>query len=250
MKKLSCVICTNEKSIEEKIASKLQSFECFDIIEIPKSQSELVGKLSQVKTDVLFIQTEGMPFDTIEAIKMIQKPLFTIAITQHFHNVHKLLYNGFNDYLPNNIDSESFCKVISKIIHIILCTNKSGNDMVAESRKIKDYNIPPKTKPYTFIKYKKASSKINFEEILFIKNVGNYLRIETDNGKIMYHNTTLKKFLSILPENLFTRINKSIIINYEKIDRFEKNTVYMKNMPFTVSRIYANNLKDLIKKSC
>ncbi|MBQ4433781.1 MAG: LytTR family transcriptional regulator DNA-binding domain-containing protein, partial [Bacteroidales bacterium] len=44
------------------------------------------------------------------------------------------------------------------------------------------------------------------------------------------------------------RINKSIIVNYAKIEKFEHNTIYIKNLSFPVSRAYTNNIKDMFRQ--
>ena len=106
----------------------------------------------------------------------------------------------------------------------------------------------PKMRNHTFVRYKRSKIKVVFDDILFIKNTGNCLRIEKANRKIIYHNSTMKQFQDILPPENFIRINKSIIVNYNRIERYEKGVIYIKNQAFKVSRIYAARVKDMLKR--
>ena len=82
---------------------------------------------------------------------------------------------------------------------------------------------------------------------MYIEGQGDYLLIVTTKGKIM----TLQNFSSlqkILPYPDFVRVHKSYIISFNKIEKVEKNRVYIKEKIIPVSDTYKNEFFNLIKE--
>lgn len=249
MKLLSCVIFVMDKAIEEKIIQRLRAFDSIEISEIIKTHVGLVEKLNQKKPDLLFINLNREEIYFPNLVKLIQKPPFIIAITDEQSKMKELLDQGIFDFLESKIEMEELCRKISKIWHIYNCLFPQKDPQVNEA--VPAYygsRNHPKLRNHTFVRYKKMNIKVVFDDILFIRNTGNCLRIENHNNKVIYHNSTLKQFLAILPQENFIRINKSIVVNYNRIERYEKNIIYMKKNAFKVSRIYAARLKDMLKR--
>src|SRR5574344_731469 len=249
MKKLNCILFIQDNILEEKILHRIHSFDSIEVIDIIKYAIEFVEKLNRIRPDLLFIDVDMVYIQPFEIIKLIPKPPFTFAITSRKEIVRDLIDNGFFDYINPKAEVDFFCKKMSKLLNITHYLWNQPNIHVSEPpNSYKGSKLGIKLKNYTFIKYKKTNMKLIFDDIMYIKNTGNCLRIESCSGKIYYHNSTLKRFLATLPNDKFVRINKSIIVNYHRIEKFEKNVVYLKNQPFNVSRIYTMNLKDMFRR--
>lgn len=248
MKILSCMLFMMDKTIEEKLIKHIRAFDSIEINEIIKSRVGLIEKLNRKKPDLLFINLDNEEIDFSNIVKLIQKPPFIIGVTGNKKHLQERLDQGIFDFLDNKVEMEDICRKISKIWHIYHCLFPPKDPQANEAMPQYYAKSQPKLKNHTFVRYKKMNTKVVFDDILFIKNTGNSLRIENYNNKVFYHNSTLKQFLSILPQENFIRINKSIVVNYNRIDHYEKNTIYIKNYSFKVSRIYAARLKDMLKR--
>lgn len=247
MKILESIITVNDKNLENKLIDLLHQFDTVKITDVIKNKIELIEKMSITKPDILFIYLDTNEWDINDLINQFQRPPFIIGITSKVYNALSLLENGLFDILTPKLDGEKFYKKIVKILRIVRHFT-IDNQGVAESkshyRGSRNVGIP--SKEYIFVKYKKANTKLNFDDILCVNNTGNSLRIELTNGKICYHTSTLKKFYSLLPNDKFLRINKSTVINVEKIDNLTKGEVFIKKHRFKVSRIYSKALKDTL----
>ncbi|MEG2069990.1 MAG: LytTR family transcriptional regulator DNA-binding domain-containing protein, partial [Bacteroidales bacterium] len=156
----------------------------------------------------------------------------------------------FFDIICQHIQEINFCNIMSKIIKIANVYNVQQEIIPIAAESVVPYNRPNEAiRPddHIFIKFNKSSIKVKYDEILYIKNAGNTLKIETTTGKPFYYRSTLKKFYESLPTHTFTRINKSIVVNYTKIDKYKNQTVYIQNETFKVSRIYSVRLKELLR---
>ena len=103
------------------------------------------------------------------------------------------------------------------------------------------------TENFAFIKSDKKYIKINFNEIIVIKGLGNYVEIITiDNKKHIYYKT-LKDLIEKLP-NEFMRVHNSYIVNLVNIDSFEDNHIISKGIKISVAKSYRECLNETINK--
>lgn len=79
-----------------------------------------------------------------------------------------------------------------------------------------------------FVKSKSSLKRIKFGDILCFESERNYVTIFLEGEKHIIRKTLLS-LLEILPNN-FVRINRSIIVNVEKIDRIVGNRVFIRGL--------------------
>nr|WP_321412621.1 LytTR family DNA-binding domain-containing protein [uncultured Allomuricauda sp.] len=79
-----------------------------------------------------------------------------------------------------------------------------------------------------FVKSKSSLKRVKFEDILCFESERNYITIFLEGEKYVIRRT-LQSLMEILPDN-FVRINRSIIVNLEKIDKIVGNRVFIRGM--------------------
>ena len=249
MRVLNCMIFMMDNTIEEKLIQRIRAFDSIEIGEIVKTSVGLIEKLNRKKPDILFINLDKAEIGFTNIIKLIQKPPFIIGVTDNKKQIKEGLDLGIFDFLNSKVEIEEVCRKVSKIWHIYNCILSQSELQANEAKTVYSAGkSQTKLKKHTFVRYKKMNFKVVFDDILFIKNTGNCLRIENYNSSVLYHNSTLKQFLAILPPENFIRINKSIVVNFNRIERYEKNTIFVKNHSFKISRVFAARLKELLKR--
>jgi len=246
MKKLSCAIFTKNLSLENNLVEMIALFKFIEILDIFRDRITVIEKLNELNPDLLYIDIDDDSASSIELLGLINKPPFIIGITDTYDDIHFLLDGGFYDFLfSKDFQMDYFCRKMSKVIKLVNALSPKETPQTVQEP-LSYYNSPKHTekqKEHLFVKYQKVSVKVRFDDILFVRNVGNALKIITNNGNAVYHNCTLKKFLAVLPENYFVRINNSTIINTSKIEKYQKNSLSIKEEYFPVSRIYAEEIK-------
>ncbi len=94
-----------------------------------------------------------------------------------------------------------------------------------------------RTQDYFFVKSDYKIVKINFAEVIFIEGMREYVRIHTENHKVMTL-LSMQKMEEMLPSSMFARIHRSHIVNLSKIKEIQGNTVYLGNQQLPVSKSY------------
>ena len=102
---------------------------------------------------------------------------------------------------------------------------------------------------YMFINGNKkiGSIKIYFHEIIFINSVSNVIRVNLENGVIKYVHTTLKNFQKKLPANKFLKINRSIVVNIDKVIKVNRKNITVNNETFVVSRPFYKKFAEALR---
>lgn len=100
---------------------------------------------------------------------------------------------------------------------------------------------------FAFIKSNKKLIKLRFDEVVFIKGLGNYAEIAMSGGEKYVYYRSLKELINTLPEE-FMRIHNSYIVNLTHVDSFEDNHITLKNLKIRVPKSYKDCVDSAIAK--
>jgi len=100
------------------------------------------------------------------------------------------------------------------------------------------------------LEYKKNTELVSLKNIHYIEAESEYSNVYTSDGKKILVRKLLKEWHAILPEEIFTRVHRSSIVNLEAIEKFEKGfnnsfIIKVKNIDKTiiVSQRYSSILR-------
>ncbi len=114
------------------------------------------------------------------------------------------------DYILKPISYSRFYKAVEKVEE----NQKSKEDKKTLSRDNEEM----------FIKQNSAFIRLNYNDILYIEALENYVIVTTYSDKFTIH-FTMKAILEKLPQNRFKRIHRSFIVNISRIKEIEDNCV-------------------------
>jgi two-component system LytT family response regulator len=102
-----------------------------------------------------------------------------------------------------------------------------------------------------FVTVGQAPRFVKLSSIVCILAEGDYSRLVGPTGSMGLVLKSMKEWEALLPEKYFCRIQRSVIINCERVERFEpwfnsSYQVYLQNVPqpFTMSRRLAKQFRD------
>ncbi len=98
---------------------------------------------------------------------------------------------------------------------------------------------------FTFIKSDRKLIKLNFDDILMIKGLGNYVEIFVKNDKKHVYYKSLKELIDKLPDE-FMRVHHSYIINLKNIVHIEDNHLIIENHKISIAKSYRECLSKSI----
>ena len=154
---------------------------------------------------------------------------------------------GADDYIIKPFLSADFYKAIE-----IRLNKKEKMKQVNNFSKslIEDADAKKHICEHLFVAEGNKPQFLKINEIECIAAFNEYTNIYLNNSKKLVIRKSLREWESVLPNNMFVRIHRSTIINFEFIDRVEKfynrsYLVYLKNIkqPFAISQRYYTKLK-------
>lgn len=200
-----------------------------------------IDALEFVKSNAVDLVFLDIQMDELTGIQMLEtmtdkpKIIFTTAY-------HEYALKGYEldvcDYLLKPISFQRFLQACEKVHQILSSSEKPKSATVkAENNNKQD--------TYFFVKNGNLTQKVNFEEILFVEGMKDYLRIWTKKEKIMTL-LNFKKLEEALPSDSFVRIHKSYLISIDKIESIERNHVIIAGESLAIGETYRREFFKII----
>ena len=96
---------------------------------------------------------------------------------------------------------------------------------------------------YLFVKSERRYFKVNFEDILFIEGLKDYVILQLTDQRVITK-MSLKAIHEQLPRHTFFRINKSYIVNTLHINSFDNNDVFIRTHEIAIGNSYREEFFD------
>jgi DNA-binding LytR/AlgR family response regulator len=194
---------------------------------------EAFSMLNKYPIDVIFLDINMPEISGMDFLKMLKDPpriIFTTAYTQYAAESYN--FNAV-DYLLKPITFERFMKAVNKLHH-----SPASN---ADSSGTNDSDI-------LFVQSEGKMIKIVLSELYIIEGYKNYIRLWTDGGKIVVHNT-MKKFEEYLErDQRFLRIHKSYIINTAFVSEINGGYLKVKEEVVPIGNTYRDVVLNKFEK--
>jgi two-component system, LytTR family, response regulator len=223
---INCIVIDDEPLAISKLESFIEKIPELKLSRAFSSAVEAIGWLKQNKTDLIFLDIQMAQLTGIEFLE-VTDPLSKVIITTAYD---KYAIKGFElnvtDYLLKPFSFQRFVLAVSKVIEHF--SEKSME------------NISSGNNSFMFVKTEYRLERVDFERILYIEGMKDYLRIVCEDKKIM----TLQNFANIedmLPSKGFCRVHKSFIVAIDKIESIERGVIKIGGQRIPVSNTYKEN---------
>jgi len=192
--------------------------------------------------DLMFLDIQMPQLTGIDFLRTLSNPPLVIFTTAYPNYAVEGFELNALDYLLKPISLERFIKATNKAIDQI--NLQKGSNTVAEA---------PKDGPdYFFVKADKKLIKINYEDIVYIEGLKDYVIIRMENSRVITLQT-MKSLESKLPAGQFKRIHRSYIVGVNQIKAIVGNMVEIiekgqaKHLP--IGKNYREELLAIINKN-
>ncbi|MDA9035914.1 LytTR family DNA-binding domain-containing protein [Flavobacteriaceae bacterium] len=199
-----------------------QTLKRFDNLKLMAEFSDAVNAsefLNYNEIDFAIISSDLPVYDGFEFSDQLKQKIEIVMLTKNPQDAIKAFEEGFVDCLQKPVSHERFKKTVDKLVKRITPVNLS--------EKKEDYFI--------HFKCNLKSEKVLVNNIKWIEAMGDYVKIVTQNKSYVVL-SSMKAFISRLPENQFVRIHKSYIVNLKKVINHDSNKVFMDGKLLPLSR--------------
>ncbi|MCC8172338.1 MAG: LytTR family DNA-binding domain-containing protein [Parabacteroides sp.] len=195
------------------------------------------GFMENNRVDLVFLDIQMPGINGIEFAKQISATTLIIFTTAFAEFAVDSYEADAIDYLLKPIKPERLKKAAEKALsyHKILLSEKDKS------------HVEQVESNFIFIKADRRYFKVNFEDILFIEALKDYVIIQTLKQRLITR-LSLKAIYGMLPATTFLKPNRSYIINKERIDSFSNNDVFIDKYEIAISNAYRDSLFEVLMK--
>jgi DNA-binding LytR/AlgR family response regulator len=224
---MNCIIVDDEPLARKAIQKLVNATENLESIASFNGADATREFLAKNNVDLVFLDIQMPGVNGIEFARTISKKTL-VVFTTAFHEFASESYEvDAIDYLIKPIKLERFHKAVekaktySKIFH----TDHTSS------------NIETITDDHIFVRADRRMFKVHFSDILYIEGLKDYVIIYIENQKVVTL-MNIKTIHDLLPKSFFVRVSKSYIINVNKLDSVDNNTVYIGKTEIPIGNIY------------
>ncbi len=197
--------------------------------------------LKKHDVDLVFLDIQMPQLTGIDFVKTLSKPPMVVFTTAYANYALQGFELNALDYLLKPISFERFLKAVNKAI-------EQAELMERESQLLRSFE----SGEFFFVKADKKLVKVNFDDVLYIEGLKDYVIISQVQGRIVTLQT-MKSLEEKLPPGRFRRIHRSYIVALDKIAAIDGNVVEVmekgKPKQLPIGKNYRDELFELIEKN-
>lgn len=228
---IRCLVIDDEPLARQLLTGYISQVDALTLVASCESAMEAFGILHQQEVDLLFLDIRMPGITGLNFIKSLKNPpavIFTTAYHEHAVEAFEL---EAVDYLLKPITLERFIKAVQKLM-----PKKEVASLAKE---------PPV--PYIFIKVDRKLIKLNYDDILYIEALGDYVKfITSENTFVSYIKVSVLE--KLLPAHKFLRIHRSYIVSQQKISYLEGNFLKINEIELPIGQTFKDELYEKLNR--
>jgi two-component system LytT family response regulator len=234
--KLRSLIVEDEPLARNLLVEYVKKVSTLELIQTSSNPLQAIEVLRTQPVDLMFLDIQMPEITGISLLKTLQKKPLVILTTAYSEYALESYELDVVDYLLKPVTFDRFLRAVDKASH--------------------RFSAPPSTEKaataprqsFVFVKDGTRLIKINFDDILYVEGLKDYVTIVTRTGKIVSLQR-LKTLETQLPAETFIRVHHSYIISMKAIDSIHKGEVRIGNNAIPISDSYKKALKEFIERN-
>jgi len=228
--KIKCILVDDEPMARTILESYIAKIESIELVKSCKNGTEAFAVIHSENIDLIFLDINMPEISGLTLAKSISNQTKVIFITAY----REYAIDGFDlkavDYLLKPISFERFLQAVQKYMDVNSIKNAEPTEKSSEEKN-----------DFIFVRSDRKMVKINFDDILFIESLSDYIKIHTSD-KIIVTRETITNVEEKLPNSNFLRTHRSYIISINKIDSYTNEFIEINKNALPISRSYKENV--------
>jgi DNA-binding LytR/AlgR family response regulator len=215
---ITCLIVDDEQGAIDILRTFVGKTPFLSLVGSTTNPLEALGMLQSQPVDLVFLDIHMPQLSGLDFLRLLKGKTKVILTTAYSEFAVESFELEALDYLLKPIAFERFLKAAQKAL----------NSSLEPSPR---WQPEEKADDYIFVKTesKGKMSKINFQDILYVEGLKNYVSINTATESIVTL-LNIKDLEERLPARQFMRVHKSYIVSLDKICALDGNQILFKNM--------------------
>lgn len=227
---INSIVVDDEPIAREILSNHLKKIDAIQLIGTCKNAIEAFNLINSKKVDLVFLDINMPEISGLSFARSINKNIRIIFTTAY----REYAVDGFDlkavDYLLKPISFERLLQAIHKYKNEQMPVHPT-----------KDQHISMEKSDFIFVRSDRKMIKIDFEEVLYIESLADYVKICLTDKTIVTRET-ISNLEVKLPQNDFLRVHRSFIIAINKIESFTHEFIEIGKKAIPISRSYKNDV--------
>ncbi|QJD79435.1 LytR/AlgR family response regulator transcription factor [Spirosoma rhododendri] len=215
--KQRCIIVDDEIMARKSLQRLCEQHESLELLNVFENAEAALEYLTTEAVDLIWLDVE-MPglsgFGLLENLTAMPQVVMTTTKTEYAFNAFQY---QVTDYLQKPITMPRFKLAVEKVLE--LASKKTSAS--PERQEI-------------YIKTEGRYIRLPYTDILYVENVGDYVKINTKTQSHVVHTTM--KYLEEKLGSAFLRVHRSFIVHLDRIVDIEENNLVIANKVIPISR--------------
>jgi DNA-binding LytR/AlgR family response regulator len=215
--KQQCIIVDDEVMARKSLQRLCEQNESLELLKTFENAEDALAFLTTESVDLIWLDVE-MPglsgFDLLENLTAMPQVVMTTTKTEYAFNAFQY---QVTDYLQKPITMPRFNMAVGKVLE--LASRKTSAS--PERQEI-------------YIKTEGRYIRLPYSDIMYVENVGDYVKIVTKTQAHVVHATM--KYLEEKLGSAFLRVHRSFIVHLDRIVDIEENNLVVANKVIPISR--------------
>jgi DNA-binding LytR/AlgR family response regulator len=237
---IRCIAIDDETLALDLIEDNIRKVPFLELVKKCKSAFEALEPLQNEKIDILFLDIQMPDITGIQFLKSLKNKPLVIFTTAY----EKYALEGFDldviDYLLKPFSFDRFLKAVNKAKDYLRLNEKTTlHENGTDTRS---------TAGYIFVKADYKLVKIDFNDILYIEGLKDYIKIYSGEKPVLTL-LSMKSLEEKLPVSDFVRVHRSYIVAVKKIQFIQRNFIHIGNKEIPISDNYKEQLFNIINRN-
>lgn len=228
MQKIKTLLVDDEYLALNLLENFIQKVPELEVIDKVKTPMKALDILSQQPVDLLFLDIQMPVLSGNQLLRTLKTPPLTIFTTAYADHAIEAFDLNAIDYLLKPFSFERFLQSVQKAKEQL----QLKNAWVAPEPNLV---LPKSSHDYFSVKVDGKLVKIQFEDILYIEGLKEYVRIVCEDARFVTLES-LKNLEEILPSGQFIRVHKSYIVAKKKVQALDGNQLEIRKQKIPISR--------------
>ncbi len=215
--KLSCIFVEDETPALNLLKVYAERVPSLEVLGFFDRSIDAIHFLSTTPVDLIFTDVNMPQMTGIELIQSLRNKPYVIFITANAEYAVHGFELDITDFLVKPVTFDRFVKSVNKVMDRVDRMKNANISQAQEAELVSD-----DSNTSIFVKENGKVLRVDFDEIMAIEGLKDYVKIIRQDDKAVITHLTMKKLEEqILPKSKFMRIHKSFIVSTNQIRKFD-----------------------------
>jgi DNA-binding LytR/AlgR family response regulator len=230
---LNCVIIDDEPIARKLLREYIEETDFLRLAGSAENPLKIAGLIQEHTIDLIFLDINMPKMTGLEFLRSAKNLPMVIMTTAYGQYALEGFELDVIDYLVKPFSLDRFLKAARKAHAFRLLQLKQLPGKPADE--------------YFFVKSNGKIERVEFDDLVYIEALTNYVTLHTTGGKLITY-LTIKGLMESLPADRFIQVHKSFIINIDKVKSIDGNTICLPNTSVTIGQSFRDDVMKRILK--